>query len=136
MDPVGCIELLLSRGLWVTGGFIVGFDSDTEDIFEQQVRFIARMAIPWALVNFLHALPRTALYDRMHKTGRMLESRVSNSDGILSRYAFNRPKIWMSITLLISGQHFIPYAAEVARKVDAEMLEIEAAPELAVAAHM
>jgi radical SAM superfamily enzyme YgiQ (UPF0313 family) len=130
MDPVGCIELLLSRGLWVTGGFIVGFDSDTEeDIFEQQVRFIARMAIPWALVNFLHALPRTALYDRMHKTGRMLESRVSNS-------AFNRPKIWMSITLLISDQHFIPYAAEVARKVDAEMLEIEAAPELAVAAHM
>jgi len=81
MDPVNCIELLHQKGLWVTGGFIVGFDSDTEDIFEQQVEFIERTAIPWALLNFLHALPRTALYDRMQKEGRILVSRGSSSDG-------------------------------------------------------
>jgi radical SAM superfamily enzyme YgiQ (UPF0313 family) len=82
IDPVSCVELLHKRGLWVTGGFIVGFDSDTEEIFEQQIEFIERTAIPWALLNFLHALPRTALYDRMEKEGRMLvESRVSSSDG-------------------------------------------------------
>jgi len=81
MDPVSCIELLHQKGLWVTGGFIVGFDSDTEDIFEQQVEFIERTAIPWALLNFLHALPRTALYDRMQKEGRILISRGSSSDG-------------------------------------------------------
>ena len=81
MDPVSCIELLHQKGLWVTGGFIVGFDSDTEDIFKQQVEFIERTAIPWALLNFLHALPRTALYDRMQKEGRILISRGSSSDG-------------------------------------------------------
>jgi len=82
MDPAGCIQYLHQKGLWVTGGFIVGFDSDTEDIFEQQIDFIERTAIPWALLNFLHALPRTALYERMEREGRMLaESRVSSGDG-------------------------------------------------------
>ena len=39
----------------MTGGFIVGFDSDTEDIFDRQIEFIERTAIPWALLNSLHA---------------------------------------------------------------------------------
>ena len=57
MDPVSCIDLLHEKGLWVTGGFIVGFDSDTEDIFDRQIEFIERTAIPWALLNSLHAMP-------------------------------------------------------------------------------
>lgn len=56
MDPVDCIAFLHKKGLWVTGGFILGFDSDTGDVFEQQTEVIERTAIPWALVNFLHAL--------------------------------------------------------------------------------
>ena len=200
----------------MTGGFIVGFDSDTEGIFEQQVEFIERTAIPWALINFLHALPRTALYDRMQREGRILESRVSSSDGtppnfrtlmepdvllrgfgstvaaiydpekfyarawrslqsweskpcqhpaqqptalaiagilarsiwlqglrssyrkaywkyllkILTRFALNRAKIWMGVTILISGQHFIPYAGELARKVERELERLRHVPEL------
>jgi radical SAM superfamily enzyme YgiQ (UPF0313 family) len=80
IDPVSCIELLYKRGLWVTGGFIVGFDADTEAIFEQQIRFIERTAIPWALLNSLHAMPRTALHERMQKEGRLLESKLSSGD--------------------------------------------------------
>jgi radical SAM superfamily enzyme YgiQ (UPF0313 family) len=80
MDPVDCIEFLHQRGLWVTGGFIVGFDSDTEEIFEQQVQFIERTAIPWALLNSLHAMPGTALYARMLSEDRLLESQNSSGD--------------------------------------------------------
>jgi len=81
MDPVSCVDFLHERGLWVTGGFIVGFDSDTEDIFERQIEFIERTAIPWALLNSLHAMPRTALYERMQKEGRLLvESQYSSGD--------------------------------------------------------
>jgi radical SAM superfamily enzyme YgiQ (UPF0313 family) len=81
MDPVSCIELLHQKGLWVTGGFIVGFDSDADDIFDRQIAFIERTAIPWALVNSLHAMPRTALYERMEKEGRLLvESQYSSGD--------------------------------------------------------
>ncbi|MGA2072480.1 MAG: B12-binding domain-containing radical SAM protein [Terriglobia bacterium] len=80
MDPLDSVQLLQQRGLWVTGGFIVGFDSDTEDIFDRQILFIERTAIPWAMINFLHAVPRTALYDRMKAEGRLSEASVHNSD--------------------------------------------------------
>jgi radical SAM superfamily enzyme YgiQ (UPF0313 family) len=81
VDPVTCIDLLHAKGLWVTGGFIVGFDSDTDDIFDRQIEFIDRTAIPWALLNSLHAMPRTALYERMQKEGRLLpESPHSSGD--------------------------------------------------------
>jgi hypothetical protein len=194
----------------------VGFDSDREEIFEQQVEFIEHTAIPWALINFLHALPRTALYDRMQQEGRILESRGSSSDGtppnfrtlmdpdvllrgfgstvaaiydpekfyarawrsleswqskpcqhpaqqptalaiagilarsiwrqglrssyrkaywkyflkILTRFTLNRPKLWMGVTILISGQHFIPYAGELACKVERELERVQQVPEL------
>jgi radical SAM superfamily enzyme YgiQ (UPF0313 family) len=216
IDPVSCIELLHESGLWVTGGFIVGFDSDTEAIFEQQIRFIERTAIPWALLNSLHAMPRTALHDRMQKEGRLLESKLSSGDAtppnfrtvldpavllrglgktiaaiyeprrfyerawrslqnwqtkkcqrpaqqptaveiltilarsiwyqglrssyrkaywkfflkILGRYGLNRPKFWLAATIMISGHHFIPYADEVAKKIELEVLKIQPAPEL------
>jgi radical SAM superfamily enzyme YgiQ (UPF0313 family) len=79
VDPVSCIDILHEKGLWVTGGFIVGFDSDTEDIFDRQIEFIERTAIPWALLNSLHAMPHTALYARMQKEGRLLEEALHTS---------------------------------------------------------
>lgn len=79
-DPLDCIRYLQQKGLWVTGGFILGFDSDTEDIFERQVEFIERAAIPWAMAGFLQAPPTTALYDRMLKEGRLIEQRGAPSN--------------------------------------------------------
>jgi radical SAM superfamily enzyme YgiQ (UPF0313 family) len=79
MDPVSCVDMIHEHGLWVTGGFIVGFDSDTDDIFDRQIEFIERTAIPWALLNSLHAMPRTALYERMQKEGRLLAESASSS---------------------------------------------------------
>jgi radical SAM superfamily enzyme YgiQ (UPF0313 family) len=81
LDPIDSIKIVQQGGLWVTGGFIVGFDSDTPDIFEQQIGFIERAAIPWAIVNFLHAVPHTALHARMQREGRMIEDSVNSRDG-------------------------------------------------------
>ncbi len=86
MDPVSCIDLIHEKGLWVTGGFIVGFDSDTDDIFDRQIEFIERTAIPWAILNCLHAIPGTALHDRMKKEGRLLEESASSGDTVPSNF--------------------------------------------------
>jgi radical SAM superfamily enzyme YgiQ (UPF0313 family) len=72
-DPLDCVKRIQSQGLWVTAGFIVGFDSDTEDIFERQVEFIERAAIVWAMTGFLEALPTTPLHARLGREGRLLE---------------------------------------------------------------
>jgi radical SAM superfamily enzyme YgiQ (UPF0313 family) len=79
-DPLESIRFIQSQGLWVTAGFIIGFDSDTEDIFEQQKEFIERAAIPWAMAGFLQAPPTTPLFDRMLKEGRLLMESTATSN--------------------------------------------------------
>ena len=79
-DPLESIQVIQGRGLWVTAGFILGFDSDTEDIFEQQKDFIERAAIPWAMAGFLQAPPTTPLFDRMLKEGRLLMESTATSN--------------------------------------------------------
>ena len=210
LDPIDSIRIMQQGGLWVTGGFILGFDSDTPDIFEQQIGFIERADIPWALVNFLHALPQTALHARMLREGRMIEDNPNSRDGTAPNFhtvltphvllrgfqktltsiydptkyyerawrslqawqtrkcqrpaqqpglvdiakimlrsiwhqglrsSYRRPywkyllrlvtrcstdpaKIWMGIIILIAGNHFIPYAKEVAQRVEGDIAEI------------
>jgi radical SAM superfamily enzyme YgiQ (UPF0313 family) len=78
-NQLDSIRFIQSQGLWVTGGFIVGFDSDTEDIFERQTEFIEGAAIPWAMAGFLQALKTTPLHDRMLKQGRLLAETTGNN---------------------------------------------------------
>ena len=54
--------LVLQRaGLLIFGGFILGFDNETDDIFDRQIDFITAAAIPNAMVGQLGALPNTPL---------------------------------------------------------------------------
>jgi radical SAM superfamily enzyme YgiQ (UPF0313 family) len=78
-DQLDSIRFIQSQGLWVTGGFIVGFDSDKEDIFERQRDFIERAAIPWAMAGFLQALTTTPLHARMLEQGRLLTENTGNN---------------------------------------------------------
>lgn len=70
-------------GLMVYGSFIVGFDNDTNDIFERQIEFITEAAIPNAMIGPLVALPGTPLYARMKQTGRLIEGATSDEDRTL-----------------------------------------------------
>ncbi len=65
------IHLLHSKGFIVSGGFIVGFDTDTQDIFKKQIDFIQESGIPLPIVNILKAPPGTALYERIKKENRL-----------------------------------------------------------------
>ena len=73
-DPLDSIRFIQQRGLWVMGGFIVGFDSDPPDIFDRQIEFIERAAIPWAMAGVLQAPPTTPLYERMKREGRLVQA--------------------------------------------------------------
>ncbi len=66
------VEKIQRRGLEVAGGFIVGFDEDRPNIFERQIEFIQKAAIPTAMVGLLTALPKTALHARLAQEGRIL----------------------------------------------------------------
>jgi radical SAM superfamily enzyme YgiQ (UPF0313 family) len=79
-DLVSNVEKIRAAGLWVLAGFIVGFDSDDETIFERQRLFIEKTAITWAMAGVLQAPPTTALYDRMKREGRLYEDSEATSN--------------------------------------------------------
>ncbi len=63
----------------VSGGFVLGFDSDPEDIFDRQIDFIQEAAIPTAMVGLLTALPSTRLGRRLLAEGRLTEDSTGNN---------------------------------------------------------
>ena len=71
------LEAKLARiqnaGLDISAGFIVGFDSDDQDIFEDHYRFIQGNGILLAMVSMLTAIPQTPLYDRLKRENRLIE---------------------------------------------------------------
>jgi len=73
-DVLTQVRHIQQSGLWVMGGFIVGFDSDDETIFGRQLEFINQTDIAWAMVGILQAVPTTALTERLKREGRLQEN--------------------------------------------------------------
>jgi radical SAM superfamily enzyme YgiQ (UPF0313 family) len=71
-DILSSVRRIYASGLEVLGGFIVGFDNDTADTFDRQYRFITQSGIQGAMIGLLTALPKTPLYYRLEKAGRLL----------------------------------------------------------------
>ncbi len=81
-DMVESVKQLQRAGLQVQGGFIVGFDSDSTSIFQQQIDFIQKSGIVTAMVGLLQAPFGTRLYERLEKEGRLVnEFSGDNVDG-------------------------------------------------------
>jgi radical SAM superfamily enzyme YgiQ (UPF0313 family) len=78
-DMENAIRTIQRHGMEVMGGFIIGFDSDKEDIFDRQIAFIQQNAIPKAMIGFLNALPGTLLYHRLKTEGRILKASIGNN---------------------------------------------------------
>ncbi len=212
-DLVTNVEKIRAAGLWVLAGFIVGFDSDDETIFERQRLFIEKTAITWAMAGVLQAPPTTALYDRMKREGRLYEDSQATSNfsppnfqtvmplptllqglsglladlytpeaffaralrsieawrprktqvppsmplsynlhvfalsmwhqGVLSNYkraywrflgkvlrkwAFDDAKLWLSVLVLLSANHFVIYSKEVAEELAEHVRDLEPLP--------
>ena len=78
-DVLSSIARIQKKGIEVSGGFIVGFDGESEDIFERQKEFIQKAGIPTAMVGLLLALPHTQLYRRLKKEGRLISETHGNN---------------------------------------------------------
>ncbi|HUY82655.1 MAG TPA: B12-binding domain-containing radical SAM protein [Acidobacteriaceae bacterium] len=76
LDSIAAIQ---KYGIEVMGGFILGFDTDREDIFDRMVEFIQKSAIPIAMVGLLQAMPGTQLFRRLSHEGRILNAGGGNN---------------------------------------------------------
>jgi radical SAM superfamily enzyme YgiQ (UPF0313 family) len=78
-DILSSVRHIYAHGIEILGGFIVGFDNDTLATFERQYQFITQSGIQAAMVGLLTAAPKTPLYDRLAKEGRIIPN-ASASD--------------------------------------------------------
>jgi radical SAM superfamily enzyme YgiQ (UPF0313 family) len=82
IDLVERIERFLAHGIVVSGGMMVGFDSDTVEIFERQYEFAMSTPIPMFTVTPLSAPMATPLYTRMEQENRLFEAGAETAMGL------------------------------------------------------
>jgi radical SAM superfamily enzyme YgiQ (UPF0313 family) len=68
------IHRIHEKGFIISGGFIVGFDTDTARSFGNMKEFIQESGIPLPIVNILKAPPGTELYERMKREKRLTKA--------------------------------------------------------------
>jgi len=71
-DMNRAIEKIQRSGIEVMGGFILGFDTDKEDAFDNQLAFIRQNGIAQSMVGLLAAMPNTDLFKRLEREGRII----------------------------------------------------------------
>jgi radical SAM superfamily enzyme YgiQ (UPF0313 family) len=72
MPILDAVAKLNDYGLEVVSGIILGLDTDTDATAGHLIEFIEASQIPMLTINILYALPRTPLWDRLAKEGRIL----------------------------------------------------------------
>ncbi len=84
-DLAEAVRVIQRNGMQVMGGFIVGFDNDSETIFDAQIKFIQQTGVVTAMVGLLTVVPHTRLWHRLKAEGRLLtEATGENTDGTLN----------------------------------------------------
>ncbi|TXM91681.1 DUF4070 domain-containing protein [Methylobacterium sp. WL30] len=81
----GAIETLNSYGLEVTSGIILGLDSDSDASEQYLIDFIDKSGIPVLTINILQALPKTPLWDRLQREGRLVHDAALESNVLFKR---------------------------------------------------
>jgi len=69
------VKKIQNMGFEVNAGFILGFDSDKETIFDNQIDFIQKSGIVAAMVGLLNVSPKSRLHERLKKEKRLVDNK-------------------------------------------------------------
>ena len=84
------IRKIQSKGMEVTGGFIIGLDGDTE--FDSHINFIQDAGIPMAMAGLLTALKETDLWHRLKQEDRLLGESSGNQTDMTLNFVPEMPR--------------------------------------------
>lgn len=74
------VRTLNRYGFEVVSGIILGLDTDTAESGRAVLDFVEQSHIPMLTINLLQALPRTPLWDRLERAGRLIEDEDRESN--------------------------------------------------------
>ncbi|OEH84544.1 B12-binding domain-containing radical SAM protein [Desulfuribacillus stibiiarsenatis] len=81
------IELIHKHGISVQAGIIFGFDTDTKEVFKNTLDTCIQLGIDGVTVSVLTPLPKTPIYKKFKREGRLLTEDWSEYNG-KTRVAF------------------------------------------------
>ena len=91
-DPlIKSIDTIMSAGLQVTAGFILGFDGEKNNVGDSIFEFIQRTHIINPMLGILQAFRDTALWHRLEKEERLLNIKTFGSEAALMNFIPDRP---------------------------------------------
>jgi radical SAM superfamily enzyme YgiQ (UPF0313 family) len=77
-NPLGeSLTNISNNGLGVVPSFIMGFDQETPGAGDRICAFVEQNNLPTVMLNLLQALPNTALWDRLKRENRLIDSGIS-----------------------------------------------------------
>jgi radical SAM superfamily enzyme YgiQ (UPF0313 family) len=84
------IDTLNRYGMEVVSGIILGLDSDTPESGKHLLSFVEQSQIPMLTMNLLQALPRTPLWDRLKREGRLIEDEEKRESNVAFRLPYEQ----------------------------------------------
>jgi radical SAM superfamily enzyme YgiQ (UPF0313 family) len=98
-DYASAIKKIQSYGIRVDGSFILGYDFDTPESFDELIAFIEETRMLMPLINILTPFPGTKIFKRFEDEGRILHKDWSKYD--TKNVVFRHPT--MSADELLQG---------------------------------
>jgi len=74
------VKKIQNMGFEVNAGFILGFDSDKETVFQNQIDFIQKSGIVAAMVGLLNVSPKSRLHARLKGEDRLIENKDDGNE--------------------------------------------------------
>jgi hopanoid C-2 methylase len=74
------VKTINSYGMEVVSGIILGLDTDKPGTVDTLLNFIDESRIPLLTINLLQALPKTPLWDRLAREGRLIHDDARDSN--------------------------------------------------------
>jgi radical SAM superfamily enzyme YgiQ (UPF0313 family) len=97
------IKIIQDNGIAFHPSIILGFDTDTEAIFDDTLEFLARTKLPTMTLNVLTPYPGTRIYQRFKDQGRIISHDWSHYD---HHTVVFQPKN-MTPQELAAGHHYV-----------------------------
>ena len=91
-DPlVESVNTIMYSGLQVMAGFIIGFDTEKNNVADSIVEFVEQTNIINPMIAILQAPPLTPLWYRLEKEERLLDVKILGNEGVLMNFIPKRP---------------------------------------------
>ena len=102
MPMLEAVQIINSYGIELFAGIILGLDNDGPDTADKIIRFVEASGIPKLGINVIYALPKTPLWRRLEREGRLIPTaEVDESNVVFKLPAEQVMEQWRKVVMAL-----------------------------------